>query len=386
MKLDFEGKTLWFYNQIEKLRISWMNGSDQLILRKDFILEDTTKKIQGLDLHRELKISFQDDKVLDAGGLMREWVCLIMKQFVEAGLFEKADTGDITYKLKGENEMKGGFIEMAKVFGLVLAKAIFEKVPVQIYLDRTFLRSLLSQEVELPDIYSFDQGLYRSWQFLKENNLDELGSGLEENFEVFHKKNGVFESYELKKDGKNIKITEGNKDEYLQLSMDFYTKQVIIGQLSAILESFYKVIPLNIIQIFDPNEFEMILYGTPIINLEDWKTHTIYKGSYYNNHQIIKWFWEVLNTYSQEHLAKILHFCTGSSRTPIDGFRNLMSNRGNIAKFCIESSKYNKDNAFPRGHTCFNRLELPMYGSKEELSQKMEFIVNSQLEGVFGLE
>ena len=78
MKLDFEGKTLWFYNQIEKLRISWMNGSDQLILRKDFILEDTTKKIQGFDLHRELKISFQDDKVLDAGGLMREWVCLIM--------------------------------------------------------------------------------------------------------------------------------------------------------------------------------------------------------------------------------------------------------------------------------------------------------------------
>ena len=386
MKLDFERKQYWFYNEIEKLRISWMNGSNQLLIRKDFILEDTLKKIDIFDMHKELKISFQDDKVLDAGGLMREWVFLITKQFKEAGLFEKADTSEMTYKLKGENDGKQKFLEMSRAFGTVIAKAIFEKVPVQLYLDRSLIRNLLNQEVELSDIYTYDQGLYKSWLFLKENNLSQLGSGLDEAFEVFHQKDGVFESYELKPEGKNIKITESNKDEYLQLSMDFYTKQVIISQLSGILERFYKVIPLTIIQVFDPNEFEMILYGTPIINLDDWKINTIYKGAYYNNHQIIKWFWEVLNNYSQEQLGKILHFCTGSSRTPIDGFRNLMSNRGNIAKFCIESSKYSKDNMFPRGHTRFNRLELPMYASKDELNQKMDFIINSQLDGLFGLE
>ena len=88
-----------------------MNGSNQLLIRKDFILEDTLKKIDIFDMHKELKISFQDDKVLDAGGLMREWVFLITKQFKEAGLFEKADTSEMTYKLKGENDGKQKFLE-----------------------------------------------------------------------------------------------------------------------------------------------------------------------------------------------------------------------------------------------------------------------------------
>jgi len=388
MNLDFEEKQFWFYNQLEKLKISWMNGSDHLSIRKDYILEDTIKEIETCDLHKELKIMFKDEIVLDAGGLMREWISLIMGKFAEGGLFEKADTENFTYKLRCENDNKENMLQMAKVFGLVLGKALFEKVPVQLYLDRTLIRSLMGQEVELEDVYTFDKGLYRSWQFLKENNVDNLNKEgvFDEKFEVFYKGNEKVERMELKPNGENIRISESNKDEYVQLCVEFYTRQIVIGQLSAFLEGFYKVIPLENMQILNPNEVEMLLYGVPIINLQDWKSNTIYKGAYYENHQIIQWFWEVLNGFNQQQLAKILHFCTGSSRTPIDGFRNLMSNRGKIAKFCIESCKCNKNLQFPIGHTCFNRLELPMYSNKEILKGKMEFLAKSQLEGVFGLE
>lgn len=388
LNLDFEEKQLWFYNQLEKLRISWMNGSDKLLLGKNSILEDTLKGIETCDLHKELTISFRDDKVLDAGGLMREWVYLIMKEFVDVGLFEKAETEEMTYKLSAKNDPEQKLLDLSRVFGQVLAKAIFEKVPVLLYIDRTLIRAILGQEVELSDIYTFDKGLYQSWSFIKENNVNDLNSkGLfEETFEIYHKANGVFQPIELKADGKNIKISESNKDEYLQLSLEFYTKLAVISQLTTLLEGFHKVIPANIVQVFDPNELEMIIFGVPMINLDDWKANTIYKGAYYQNHQIIQWFWEVLQGFSQEELAKILHFCTGSKRTPIDGFRNLMSNRGKIAKFCIESCKFSKDSCLPRGHTCFNRLELPMFSTKELLKEKMVFIVLSDLEGIFGLE
>ena len=389
ISLDFEEKQIWFYSQIdEKLRISWMNGSDNLTLRKDFILEDTVKTLDSFDLHKELKITFQDDKVLDAGGLMREWIYLIMIKFANSGLFQKADTEQVTYKLNADNEKTDKIVEIARNFGLVLGKAIFEKVPIQLYLDRTIIRCLLSQETELTDIEGFDLGLFRSWSFLKENDIGELvkKSAFDENFEIFHKNKDIFERIELKPGGADIKITELNKHEYIQLSVDFYTKTCVISLLSAILEGFYKVIPLNILQIFDPIEFDMILYGVPTINLADWKTNTIYKGAYYQNHQIIQWFWEVMQGFQQEELANILHFCTGSKRTPVDGFRNLMSNRGKIAKFCIESCKFDKERPYPRGHTCFNRLELPIYGSKEILKEKIEFIAKNELEGVFGLE
>lgn len=45
-----------------------------------------------------------------------------------------------------------------------------------------------------------------------------------------------------------------------------------------------------------------------------------------------------METFDQEQLGKILHFCTGSSRTPIHGFSKLESNRGNYSKFLIVST------------------------------------------------
>lgn len=58
-------------------------------------------------------------------------------------------------------------------------------------------------------------------------------------------------------------------------------------------------------------------------------------------------------------MKKLLRYTTGSSRTPVEGFRVLESNRGNFAKFCIKSAPYKKYNPIPTAHTCFNRLMLP---------------------------
>jgi E3 ubiquitin-protein ligase NEDD4 len=65
----------------------------------------------------------------------------------------------------------------------------------------------------------------------------------------------------------------------------------------------------------------MILYGVPYIDVKDWKVNTDYRGEYKEHHQIVKWFWEVVSTFDQEQLARLLKFSTGSSRTPIHGFK-----------------------------------------------------------------
>ena len=66
---------------------------------------------------------------------------------------------------------------------------------------------------------------------------------------------------------------------------------------------------------------EMILYGVPFIDLADWQHNTTYNQPYSANHKVIKWFWKVMEEFDQEKLANLLHFCTGSSRTPIHGFK-----------------------------------------------------------------
>lgn len=66
----------------------------------------------------------------------------------------------------------------------------------------------------------------------------------------------------------------------------------------------------------------MILNGPTNIDIKDWKNHTVYEG--YNEHdEIIKWFWDNVQTYEQEGLRNLLHYCTGSVRVPILGFKYL---------------------------------------------------------------
>ncbi len=93
-----------------------------------------------------------------------------------------------------------------------------------------------------------------------------------------------------------------------------------------------------------------------------------------------------MEDFDQEQLGRILHFCTGSTRTPIHGFSKLESNRGNYSKFLIVSTEYNKKNPFPKAHTCFNRLELPLYPNLETLKTYLTAISKNELDGIFGLD
>lgn len=75
--------------------------------------------------------------------------------------------------------------------------------------------------------------------------------------------------------------------------------------------------------VFDAKELEMMIAGVPFIDVDDWEANSIYKGSLFRTHQVARWFWLEMHTFDQKQLAKILQFSTGSSRTPVEGFRYL---------------------------------------------------------------
>ena len=63
------------------------------------------------------------------------------------------------------------------------------------------------------------------------------------------------------------------------------------------------------------------------------------------------------------------------------GFRELYGSNG-PQPFCIE--KLNDHKMLPRSHTCFNRIDLPAYRSKEELRERVTIAIE-ETEG-FALE
>jgi len=109
--------------------------------------------------------------------------------------------------------------------------------------------------------------------------------------------------------------------------------------MQSLVEGFNKVIPHEWIKVFSSDEIEAAICGNAHIDLEDWKNNTEIKG--FNKWSItVKRFWQCMETYIQAELARILQFCTGTSRLPLGGFRSLESNRGEKAKFCIQKVPY----------------------------------------------
>lgn len=48
----------------------------------------------------------------------------------------------------------------------------------------------------------------------------------------------------------------------------------------------YKVVPKELLSIFDEEEMEMILYGVPFIDVNEWKEYSDYGGEYNANHKV----------------------------------------------------------------------------------------------------
>jgi E3 ubiquitin-protein ligase NEDD4 len=199
---------------------------------------------------------------------------------------------------------------------------------------------------------------------------------------------GVRTEVELIEGGALKEVTNKNISEYLEANLRYRMLDRTKPQMTELLIGFYDVIPEPALTVFDPNELELILCGLPEIDMHDWESNTLYSGTYESkgkSHEVVSWFWEVVrDDFDQEMKARLLQFVTGTSGVPARGFAVLQGNDGNIKKFVVHGVDRDQY-SFPRAHTCFNRLDLPTYTSKKELTEKLKIAITTSAIG-FGLE
>merc|ERR1712078_21312 len=63
----------------------------------------------------------------------------------------------------------------------------------------------------------------------------------------------------------------------------------------------------------------------------------------------LQWFWEVVDELNKEDMARLLQFCTGTSKVPLDGFKALQGISG-PQKFQIHRA-YGPLDRLPAAHT-----------------------------------
>lgn len=139
-------------------------------------------------------------------------------------------------------------------------------------------------------------------------------------------------------------------------------------QYAAFMEGVHDFVPHDLLSAFDEREVELLIGGIAqsmlyrvrnylhrlpfLVDVEDWVKFTDYKG-YTAQDEVIQWFWQLIRSWTDEKRSRLLQFATGTSRVPVNGFKDLQGADG-PRRFTIE--KTGDPSMLPKSHTCFNRV------------------------------
>ncbi|KAI9145613.1 hypothetical protein BKA69DRAFT_1111416 [Paraphysoderma sedebokerense] len=364
--LEFDNKRNYFNQQLHKRMTRQHYPPVQLNIRRQYIFEDSFQQMQnrrGDEIKfGKLSIRFYEEEGVDAGGLTREWFSVLSRQIFnpDYALFKTSAADKITYQPNRASWINPEHLAYFKFVGRFIGKAIYDGRLLDCYFTRSFYKHILGKTVDLKDMEATDLEYYKSLEWILNNDITDV---MDLSFSVDTDDFGKMKIVDLKPDGRNIPVTEENKQEYVQLIVEQKLTKAIKEQIDSFLNGFHDIIPPSLIRIFNEQELELLISGLPDIDVDDWKNNTEYVNYTASSPQI-QWFWRAVRSFDQEERAKLVQFTTGTSKVPLEGFKALQGSNG-VQKFQIH--KDYSTNRLPSAHTCFNQLDLPAYESYEQL-------------------
>ncbi|KIK67399.1 hypothetical protein GYMLUDRAFT_37513 [Collybiopsis luxurians FD-317 M1] len=379
--LDFDNKRNYFSQQLHrKPHAREHHGTIQLNIRRARVFEDSFQQIMRKSgdqiKYGKLNIRFYEEEGVDAGGLTREWFQILARQMFDPNnaLFQPCAADKLTYQPNKNSWVNPEHLSFFKFVGRVIGKAIYDGRLLDAYFARSLYRQLLGKPVDYKDVEWVDPEYYNSLCWILENDP----TPLELTFSVEADEFGINRIVPLKEGGDAIPVTEENKREFVQLSAQYRLYSSIKDQIEHLSAGFYEIIPKDLITIFNEQELELLISGTPDIDVDEWRAATEYNG-YTSSDPNIVWWWRALKSFNRDERAKVLSFATGTSRVPLSGFMDLQGVQG-VQKFSIHRA-YGESDRLPQAHTCFNQIDLPQYSSYEMLRQQLLLAINEGAEG-----
>ncbi|WFD28892.1 HECT-type E3 ubiquitin transferase [Malassezia nana] len=365
-KRDFRRKLIYFRSQPALRPIP---GQCHVKVRRTHIFEDSYAEImrqQPNDLKKRLMIKFEGEDALDYGGVSREFFFLLSHEMFNPFycLFEYSAHDNYTLQINPHSGINPEHLNYFKFIGRVLGLAIFHRRFLDAHFIVSFYKMILKKRITLSDMESVDADYYRSLQWMLDNPIAGV---MEETFSTMEDKFGEMVTIELTPGGEHIEVTDENKREYVERMVEWRIVKRIEEQFRAFISGFSELIPLDLINVFDERELELLMGGMSEIDVDDWKRFTDYRG-FTEQDDVVQWFWQCITQWPAEQRSRLLQFATGTSRIPVNGFKDLQGSDG-PRRFTIEKS--GEINQLPKSHTCFNRIDLPPYPTKEILENKL---------------
>ncbi|XP_060037292.1 apoptosis-resistant E3 ubiquitin protein ligase 1 isoform X5 [Erinaceus europaeus] len=324
----FQDKVNFFQRELRQVHMKRPHSKVTLKVSRHALLESSLKATRNFsisDWSKNFEVVFQDEEALDWGGPRREWFELICK-----ALFDT--TNQLFTRFSDNNQA-------------------------------------LYFETDDPEFYK------SKVCFILNNDMSEMELVFAE--EKYNRSGQLDKVVELMTGGAQTPVTNANKIFYLNLLAQYRLASQVKDEVEHFLKGLNELVPENLLAIFDENELELLMCGTGDISVSDFKAHAVVVGgSWHFREKVMRWFWTVVSSLTQEELARLLQFTTGSSQLPPGGFAAL------CPSFQIIAAPTHS--TLPTAHTCFNQLCLPTYDSYEEVHRMLQLAISEGCEG-FGM-
>ncbi|KAL5417017.1 hypothetical protein PMIN03_001857 [Paraphaeosphaeria minitans] len=370
--LEFDNKRNYFSRKLHaRTPDRQQHPPLQLAVRRDQVFLDSFKSLYFKTAdemkYGKLSIRFHGEEGVDAGGVTREWFQVIARQMFnpDYALFIPVASDRTTFHPNRLSGINPEHLMFFKFIGRVIGKALYEGRVLDCHFSRAVYKRILSRPVNVKDMESLDEEYYKSLLWILNNDPTDV---IPETFSAETESFGETEVVDLMENGRNIPLSEENKHDYVRLVTEYRLTGAVQEQLEHFLKGFHDIIPSDLVSIFSEQELELLISGLPDINIEDWKANTEY-SNYTQNSPQIHWFWRAVRSFDKEEQAKLLQFVTGTSKVPLNGFKELEGMNG-FSKFNIHRDYGSKDR-LPSSHTCFNQLDLPEYDDYESLKKAL---------------
>uniref|UniRef100_A0AAQ4P0X1 HECT and RLD domain containing E3 ubiquitin protein ligase 3 n=1 Tax=Gasterosteus aculeatus aculeatus TaxID=481459 RepID=A0AAQ4P0X1_GASAC len=343
-----------------------------LHVRRNHLVSDTLRELtmySDVDLKKPLKVIFDGEEAVDAGGVTKEFFLLLLKELMDPvyGMFTHyKDSNLLWFSDKC-------FVEQNwfHLIGIICGLAIYNSTVVDLHFPLVLYKKLLNVSPTLEDFKELSPTEARSLQQL----LDYDGCDVEEmfllNFAITRENYGMTEVKELIPGGEGISVDKNNRKEFVEAYLRYVFSDSVSEQYSAFSSGFLKVCGGEILPLFQPSELMAMVVGNNNYNWEEMEKNAVYKGEYTATHPTVRLFWEVFHEFPLEKKKQFLLFLTGSDRIPIHGMESL--------RIVIQSTTA-EEHYLPVAHTCYNLLDMPRYQTKEILRRRLTRAVE-QYEG-----
>lgn len=251
--LEFDNKRNYFTRRLHSRGAEARHPQPplQLSVRRDQVFLDSFKFLSfksGDEIkYGKLSIRFHGEEGVDAGGVTREWFQVLSRQMFnpDYALFTPVASDRTTFHPSNKSKVNEEHLMFFKFIGRIIGKALYEGRPLDCHFSRAVYKRILGKTVSMKDMETLDEKYYKSLLWMLENDITGV---IDLTFSIETDEFGVKQVVDLVENGRNIPVTEENKQDYIQQEIAYRLTGSVQAQLEQFLNGNSK--PMTDIEIY----------------------------------------------------------------------------------------------------------------------------------------